>query len=124
MAKIIDYRNSLGRFVNPHKPKVGKLHREAKYNTRMVCLVCGSDFVAGRVTAKYCSNKCRSLAYYRRKHQDRAIQISEVIAGLPCDPKAVHYVRQRLGDEIALDVIEAIFAAFEKGLAVGKAQRR
>jgi hypothetical protein len=32
------------------------------------CLRCGEAFSAQRITARYCSNACRQLAYLRRRH--------------------------------------------------------
>jgi hypothetical protein len=32
------------------------------------CLRCGEAFSAQRVTAKYCGNVCRQLAYLRRRY--------------------------------------------------------
>jgi hypothetical protein len=32
------------------------------------CLRCGEAFSAQRITARYCSNACRQIAYLRRRH--------------------------------------------------------
>lgn len=36
------------------------LHRNAALH--VICIVCGKEFVAQRVTAKFCSGKCRQTA--------------------------------------------------------------
>lgn len=35
--------------------------------TQSACVVCGSP-IEGITTRRYCSDRCRSKAYYRRKH--------------------------------------------------------
>ncbi len=43
-------------------PKLGEIMKR--------CVVCGSEFVAFRKDTKFCSDKCRSLAYYRSQKRE------------------------------------------------------
>lgn len=46
----------------------GKRKKYRKHiNHEVTCAVCGKKFGSSRSTAKYCSNKCRRLAYYAAK---------------------------------------------------------
>lgn len=53
---------------NANTTENGKRKKYRKHiNHEVTCAVCGKKFGSSRSTAKYCSNKCRRLAYYAAK---------------------------------------------------------
>ncbi len=42
---------------------------------RMECEYCGREYLAERISSKYCSNSCRTMAYRKRKAEYRQLLI-------------------------------------------------
>ena len=59
----------------------------------MKCLQCGNEFDAARSTAKYCSDKCRKLAF----QSDGKVSVPEV--SVPKHIKVIDRSRRKPGNE-------------------------